>query len=93
VEPFTAIATAVSYEGGFLDSTIEGFHDLVGLSSYGRLAVHRNGMHMIYDLKGSQMVMSKSAYEAGISRSHVSGCVTNRHRAPGSMADVPWKQR
>ena len=60
-----AIATAVSYEGGFLDSTIEGFHDLVGLSSYGRLAVPRNGMHMIYDLKGSQMVMSNPPTRQG----------------------------
>jgi hypothetical protein len=53
---FYAIATAVSYEGGFLDSTIEGFHHSVGLSTFGRLAVPRNGIHMIYDLKGAQMV-------------------------------------
>ena len=55
---FYAIATAVSYEGGFLDSTIEGFHDMTGLSTFGRLAVERNGINMIYDLKGAQMAAS-----------------------------------
>ncbi|HEU4781576.1 MAG TPA: DUF3187 family protein [Steroidobacteraceae bacterium] len=54
---FYAIATAVSYQGGFLDSTIEGFHDLAGLSTFGRPAVTRNGTHMIYDLKGAQVVL------------------------------------
>jgi hypothetical protein len=56
---FYAIATAVSYDGGFLDSTIEGFHDAVGLSTFGRLATPRNEIHMIYDLKGTQMALSQ----------------------------------
>lgn len=54
---FYAIATAVSYQGGFLDSTIEGFHDLTGLSTFGRLAVERNDMNFVYDLKGAQVVL------------------------------------
>jgi hypothetical protein len=62
---FYAIATAVSYEGGFLDSTIEGFHDLVGLSTFGRLAVPRNGIHMIYDLKGAQMALAEPPARQG----------------------------
>lgn len=52
-----AIATAASYHGGFLDSTIEGFHDLAGLSSFGRPAASRNDMNFIYDLKGAQVVL------------------------------------
>jgi hypothetical protein len=56
---FYAIATAVSYDGGFLDSTIEGFHDLVGLSTFGRLATPRNEIHMIYDLKSTQVALSR----------------------------------
>jgi hypothetical protein len=52
-----AIATAVSYHGGFLDSTIEGFHDLTGLSTFGRLAVERNAMNFVYDLKSAQVVL------------------------------------
>ena len=62
---FYAIATAVSYEGGFLDSTIEGFHDLVGLGTYGRLAVPRNGIHAIFDLKGAQLVMTNPPTRQG----------------------------
>ena len=34
-----AIATAVSYQGGFLDSSIEKFHDDLGFSTFGRPAV------------------------------------------------------
>ena len=62
---FYAIATAVSYEGGFLDATIEGFHDLVGLSTFGRLAAPRNDIQMIYDLKGEQMVLSNPPTRQG----------------------------
>jgi hypothetical protein len=62
---FYAIATAVSYEGGFLDSTIEGFHDLVGLSTFGRLSTPRNGIHMIYDLKTEQTVMNNPPTQQG----------------------------
>jgi hypothetical protein len=53
-----AIATAVSYEGGFLDSTIEGFHAMTGLSTFGRLAVQRNRINMIYDLEGAKLALS-----------------------------------
>ena len=36
------IATVVSYDGGFLDSSIEGFHDELGFSTFGRQALGRN---------------------------------------------------
>jgi hypothetical protein len=52
-----AIATAVSYHGGFMDSSIEKFHDTLGFSSFGRPAVVRNGTHLVYDLKGAQVVL------------------------------------
>jgi len=60
-----AIATAVSYDGGFLDSTIEGFHDAVGLSTFGRLGAPRNEIHMIYDLKGAQIALSEPPTTSG----------------------------
>jgi len=55
-EIFTAyvIASGVSYQGGFLDSSIEGFHDTFGFSSFGRPAVTRNQTNLIYDLKSTQ---------------------------------------
>lgn len=48
------IASAISYQGGFLDSTIEGFHDTFGFSSFGRPAARRNDVNLIYDLKSTQ---------------------------------------
>ena len=52
-----AIATAVSYHGGFLDSAIEKFHDLAGFTTFGRHAIERNGTHLVYDLKSTQVTM------------------------------------
>jgi len=51
-----AILSAVTYEGGFLDSTIESFHDTFGFSSFGRPAVARNDVNFIYNLKSAQVV-------------------------------------
>ncbi len=60
-----AFATAVSYQGGFLDSTIEGFHGTLGLNSYGRKAIARNGTHLIYDLKQANAVISEAPKSPG----------------------------
>jgi hypothetical protein len=49
------IASGVSYQGGFLDGTIEGFHDTFGFSSFGRPAASKNDANLIYDLKSSQV--------------------------------------
>lgn len=46
----------VSFNGGFMDSTIEEFHDTFGFSTFGRPAVARNDMNLIYDLNGAQLV-------------------------------------
>jgi hypothetical protein len=51
------IVTGVSYHGGFMDDGIEKFHDTFGFSSFGRPAIARNGTNLIYDLKGSQVVL------------------------------------
>jgi hypothetical protein len=47
------VASAVSYEHGFLDGAVERFHDAFSLSSYGRPAIARNSTNLIYDLKSS----------------------------------------
>jgi hypothetical protein len=59
-------ATAVSYQGGFLDSTIEGFHHLMGLSTFGRLAVERNATRLIYDLKQAKGVLTEAPQSPGL---------------------------
>ncbi len=61
------IANAVSYEGGFLDSTIEGFHDEFGFSTFGRPAATRNDVNLIYDLKSSQVAFFEAPTNGGLS--------------------------
>lgn len=60
------IASGVSYQGGFLDSTIEGFHDTFGFSSFGRPAVKRNQVNLIYDLKSTQYASLGNPTDGGL---------------------------
>ena len=59
------IVSAVSYQGGFLDSTIESFHDTFGFSSFGRPAARRDDVNLIYDLKSAQVVSFGSPTDGG----------------------------
>ena len=65
------IASGVSYQGGFLDSTIEGFHDTFGFSTFGRPAVSRNQVNLIYDLKSTQYSSLGIADRRRLARSDV----------------------
>jgi Protein of unknown function (DUF3187) len=60
-----AIASAITYQGGFLDSTIESFHDTFGFSSFGRPAVEKNQATLIYDLKGAHVVFLEKPTDGG----------------------------
>src|SRR5262245_37291338 len=60
-----AIASGIKYEDGFLDSTIEQFHDTFGFSSFGRPAIARNQASLVYDLKGSQVVFLEKPTDGG----------------------------
>ncbi len=46
-----ATISGMRYGGGFLDSTIEDFHKTFGLDSFGRPAVARNSVNVIFNLK------------------------------------------
>ena len=59
------IASAVKYQGGFLDDTIERFHDAFGFSSFGRPATRKNDVNMIYDLKGAQLASFGAPTDGG----------------------------
>jgi len=61
-----AIFSGVTYGGGFLDSTIEGFHKTFGFSSFGRPAVARNGVNVILDLKSTQATSLNSPPDGGV---------------------------
>jgi Protein of unknown function (DUF3187) len=52
-----AIATAVSYHGGFMDWGIERFHQGLGFDTFGRHALARGGTNLVYDLKSTQSVL------------------------------------
>lgn len=60
-----AIISAVSYQGGFLDGAIESFHDTFGFSTFGRPAVKRNEVNLIYDLKDAQVTSFGSPTDGG----------------------------
>lgn len=60
------IASGASYQGGFLDSSIEGFHDTFGFSSFGRPAAARNKINLIYDLKSSQYASLGTPTDGGL---------------------------
>jgi hypothetical protein len=62
-----AIATAVSYHGGFMDSGIEKFHETFGFTTFGRQAIARNETNLIYDLKGAQAVLLDAPRTSGFS--------------------------
>ena len=61
------IASGVSYQGGFLDGTIESFHKSFGFSSFGRPAARRNDVNLIYSLKSAQVVSFGSPTSGGYS--------------------------
>jgi hypothetical protein len=60
------IVSAISYQGGFLDSGIEQFHDAFGFSSFGRPAVERNQATLVYDLKGAHVVLLEKPTDGGL---------------------------
>jgi hypothetical protein len=59
------IATGILYGGGFLDSTIESFHDTFGFSTFGRPAVSRNDANLIYDLKSASVELFDTPTSGG----------------------------
>jgi hypothetical protein len=60
------IANAITYEGGFLDSTIEDFHQSFGFSSFGRSAASRDDVNIIYDLNSSQAEYFEAPTRGGL---------------------------
>lgn len=59
------VLSGVHYGGGFLDSTIESFHDTFGFSDFGRPAVVKNGTSYILDLKNSQVALLDAPTSGG----------------------------
>lgn len=51
-----ATASAVSFNGGIGDATIERFHEAFGFSTFGRPALARSRVNVVLDLRDSQRV-------------------------------------
>jgi hypothetical protein len=79
-------ASAVSYNGGFLDSTIEEFHDTFGFSTFGRPAVTRNQVNVLYDLKSAQFAFFDDTPTDGGMTDPTLGL-----RYVGASLPSPWK--
>jgi len=60
------IASAVSYQGGFLDSTIESFHKTFGFEDFGRPAAKKNDVNLIFDLKSTQFAYFDAPTDGGL---------------------------
>ena len=60
------ILSGASFGGGFLDGTIEDFHDLIGSSSFGRPAAARNDTNLLFDLKSSQYAAFEAPGRGGL---------------------------
>lgn len=60
------IANAITIDGGFLDSTIESFHDSFGFSTFGRAAASRDDVNIIFDLKSSQVELFDAPTSGGL---------------------------
>ena len=58
-------ASAISYQGGFLDGGIEQFHDTFGFSTFGRPAAKRDDVNLILDLKSSQLAFFEAVTDGG----------------------------
>ena len=61
------ITSAVSYDKSYLDGAVEHFHEAFSLSSYGRPAIARGGVNLIYDLKsGSYASLGRAPVNGGV---------------------------
>jgi hypothetical protein len=61
-----AVLSGVSFRGGFMDDTIEKFHDTFGFSTFGRPALARNRVNTIFDLKGTEYVSVDTRPSGGL---------------------------
>ena len=60
------VLSGVNYSGGFLDATIESFHDLTGFDAGGRPNVHRNDVTLFADLKSANLAFLGAPTHGGL---------------------------
>ncbi len=60
------VLSGVNYSGGFLDGSIESFHDTFGFEDNGRPAVRRNDVNLIADLNSANLAFLDSPTTGGM---------------------------
>ena len=60
------VMSGVNYSGGFLDRSIESFHDVLGFDDNGRPAVERNAVNLIADLNNADMAVFDAPTNGGL---------------------------
>ncbi len=60
------VVSGVNYSGGFLDSSIEGFHDAFGFDNNGRPAVRRNDVNLVADLRNANIAVFNAPTSGGL---------------------------
>jgi hypothetical protein len=60
------VLSGVNYSGGFLDGTIESFHDAFGFEDNGRPAVQRNDVNLIADLNSANLSFLEAPTNGGM---------------------------
>jgi hypothetical protein len=60
------VMSGVNYSGGFLDSSIENFHDAFGFDNNGRPAVRRNQVNLIADLANADIAVFNAPTSGGL---------------------------
>jgi hypothetical protein len=60
------VLSGVNYSGGFLDASIESFHDAFGFENNGRPAVRRNQVNLIADLANADIAVFNAPTSGGL---------------------------
>jgi hypothetical protein len=60
------VMSGVNYDGGFMDSAIESFHDAFGFDNNGRPAVKRNEINLIADLRNAGIAVFDAPTTGGL---------------------------
>lgn len=60
------VLSGVNYSGGFLDRSIESFHDVFGFDNNGRPAAERNAVNLIADLNNANLQVFDAPTSGGL---------------------------
>jgi hypothetical protein len=60
------VMSGVNYSGGFLDRSIESFHDMFGFDNNGRPSAERNAVNLIADLNDANLAVFDAPTDGGL---------------------------